>query len=623
MAPGARQPEAGAAVSAIEGWSRRPSKSSLGFAAVGILLWCGLRVASAVAIGRPAGDVWLEATFGCALDALEFLLLTWCATRLRRGRALVWAWVAASAGLRVLDLVHAGWFGAHPVRSSLMWLEPSMFDAYVRSGGILIVAMAAAVAWFSARAMAIAARRGALGPWSGRESAIAFVVLMAHAVVGVDAQHAAATPLERLSTAARAPAPAQWLSDEAAQRLAHFGIGPAAARPARPSAEPPRWIVWVLVESMDVLAARKMPAMATLAQAEGASFVGVRASARPTHHALLAWMCGLPPATFPHDTVAPRLGDHVRCLPELLAAAGYETVVVQGAPLRFTGLGEALQRYGFSRREGQRALSALGDLPRGPWGVSDRSLFSRAVHHVDQARAGGRRVFVLVVTSDTHTPGAEPVDCPADARSSGANPSTWARALRCTDDALVSLHARLRERGLATEGQWLVTGDHPAPPLPGVARSLGASPPPFGPLPFWRFGVGVRRGEVRSVVAGSIDAGVTVAGWAGLADRIGHGMPFGDRPSDHWLLASGDVGRIGWRAGGDDREGDGPLGGLVAACERGEDWPGLQPAAPDPCDVLDLLQASDAGYRRAAGPSDDSAPASATVLPRTSNEERR
>src|SRR6476469_4187898 len=92
----------------------------------------------------------------------------------------------------------------------------------------------------------------------------------------------------------------------------------------------------------------------------------------------------------------------VTCLPEILAAAGYETRWFDNFDARFKREGDFLRAHGMQRiADGP----SLGWPDRLGFGVSDRALFSSAIDDLSQARAP---FYAVVTTGSSHVPFAIP-----------------------------------------------------------------------------------------------------------------------------------------------------------------------------------------------------------------------
>lgn len=548
----------------------------------------------------PVADAatWLQWLVGGALDGCELVAVAAVLSAGRSWHAAGSTWIVFTTAFRAANVLHVIAFGGHLTASAWVWVDAALWRFYVHSGLALAVGVAAAATLFVYRAARFAARGR---PWTGgRVGWVAGAVSVAAAAADLHAQHGAATPAERLLTAVRhLDAAGTELSPRARADLAAVGIGPSSIAPDVTASEA-RWAVWTIVESLDGHAAQLAPRLARLG---GNSVSGVRASARPTHHALLAALCGVLPATFPHDTLAAAI-DGGGCLPGRLRAAGWRVEAIVGSPLSFTGLGTSLRRQGFVAVVGSDGWPAGASSPvRTDWGVSDRTLYRAALARLDRARAAGERLFLVLVSSDSHVASGALSDCPV---RPDASESPWAVGVRCAADAVMDFAAALDERGLAREGALLISGDHPPPDVPEVRQALGGEAVArFGEVFVHRLGLGATAGDAK-VHAGTLDLGASWASWLGVPTDIGLGWPLGTRPPQHWLLATGDVGAVAAWTAGFAREAS--IGAVQAACDRGRSFPTDGAGAPAACDVLALLRRLDAGFR-----ADDSSASSATV----------
>jgi hypothetical protein len=113
----------------------------------------------------------------------------------------------------------------------------------------------------------------------------------------------------------------------------------------------------------------------------------------------------------------------LRCAPDVLRDAGFETRLYYGGSVSFDHLGEFAAHHGLAVSD----LSSLPpDLPKGAFrAVTDRALFGVALR--DSAQVGPF-AYRFVLTLSGHTPFDIPEECPGGTRSARAmtSPNTFA-----------------------------------------------------------------------------------------------------------------------------------------------------------------------------------------------------
>jgi hypothetical protein len=262
--------------------------------------------------------------------------------------------------------------------------------------------------------------------------------------------------------------PAELRADLSGTRWA----GPAAGRPN---------VLLVLLESVSGIqleeiaalhgspAALPMPRLGELSR-RGVLLTSFFTQQRQTQRGEYALLCGdLPkmayvPARFTElaaGTWAPR------CLPRVLAGAGYRTSYLQAAPLAFMQKDRALPATGFQEVLGTPWFRrAYG---RTQWGVDDRAFLEGAIEKIGDLRATPGPWFLTLLTVGTHHPfvvpaGWRPQVATTDPRHppflylDEALPAFW-NALAATgvlDDTLVVITS---DEALGASGE---AGDHVA-----------------------------------------------------------------------------------------------------------------------------------------------------------------
>lgn len=184
-----------------------------------------------------------------------------------------------------------------------------------------------------------------------------------------------------------------------------------------------------------------------------------------TAHALSAVMCGI--GALPFNLALGRdLGSlPLRCLPDVLADAGFRARAFYGHEFVFDDMGAFLRFHRMSLHErGDFALS----VPRGVWrAVTDEEVYRAAVD--DAATTKGAQ-YNFVLTLSHHTPYPAPEDLPAAtataidgvcrARDLGGENCDRLKTLRYADDALRHFVDRIGASKMADRSIVVVSGDH-------------------------------------------------------------------------------------------------------------------------------------------------------------------
>ncbi|MCY3839161.1 MAG: sulfatase-like hydrolase/transferase [Gammaproteobacteria bacterium] len=222
----------------------------------------------------------------------------------------------------------------------------------------------------------------------------------------------------------------------------------------------PKSLVLIFAESLEATYGRRdifgddlTPRLTALAS-QGANFEDMREvnNTGSTITGMVGAMCALPlrsPMPWEHvNTVLPNVETPLpgkACLGDVLAAHGYRTVFMGGAPLGFAGKGKFLAAHGFAELHGASDLLPLLEDPdyRSGWGVHDDTLFEFALRRLD-ALAGDASPFALtLLTLDTHHPSGLPsASCP----NRGREASDMEFAIRCSDRLLSGFIGDVRSR---------------------------------------------------------------------------------------------------------------------------------------------------------------------------------
>lgn len=239
--------------------------------------------------------------------------------------------------------------------------------------------------------------------------------------------------------------------------LARAETVPAYVAPPPPSVEieprpldNPKSLVLIFAESLEATYSRKdvfgddfTPRLTELAS-RGASFDDIRQvnNTGSTITGMVGALCALPlrtPMPWEHvNTVFPNVDVPLpgrACLGDVLAAHGYRTVFMGGAPLGFAGKGKFLAAHGFGERYGAARLLPRLDDPdyRTGWGVHDDTLIDFATRKLEDLARGDRPFALTLLTLDTHHPAGLPsASCPPR----GYEKTAMEYAIRCSDRLL-------------------------------------------------------------------------------------------------------------------------------------------------------------------------------------------
>ncbi len=222
----------------------------------------------------------------------------------------------------------------------------------------------------------------------------------------------------------------------------------------------PKSLVLIFAESLEATYSRRdifgddlTPYLTALAR-KGASFENMREvdNTGSTIAGMVGAMCALPlrsPMPWEHlNTVLPNVDAPLpgqACLGDILAAHGYRTVFIGGAPLGFAGKGKFLAAHGFADLSGATDLLPLLEDPdyRSGWGVHDDTLFEFALRKLDALADGVSPFALTLLTLDTHHPSGLPSgSCPERGREA----SDMEFAIRCSDRLLSSFIEDVRSR---------------------------------------------------------------------------------------------------------------------------------------------------------------------------------
>jgi hypothetical protein len=295
--------------------------------------------------------------------------------------------------------------------------------------------------------------------------------------------------------------------------------------PRLPEGERPRNVLLVVLESVsglhiESLAAEQgreadvdMPGLDAIAR-ENLRYATFIAHQRKTNRGLYAMLCGELPNLEPG---LPKMSAFVEggwrvCLPEVLRAAGYETVYLQAAPLAFMMKDQFMPLAGFHQSHGREWFGA-SYAPSG-WGVDDRAFFEQAEAMVETLAGGERPWFLTLLNVGSHHPYVLPDDFAPDVEPA------FRRSALYLDRAFSAFYRRLEARGLLDDALVLITSD----------ESFGLSGFLVEPLTKilsqnWGFLVArlpERRNEVVREPFGLVDLPLSILDYLGLAERGAH-----------------------------------------------------------------------------------------------------
>lgn len=222
----------------------------------------------------------------------------------------------------------------------------------------------------------------------------------------------------------------------------------------------PKSLVLIFAESLEATYSRRdifgddfTPRLTALAS-QGADFQDMREvnNTGSTITGMVGAMCALPlrsPMPWEHvNTVLPNVETPLpgeACLGDVLAAHGYRTVFMGGAPLGFAGKGKFLAAHGFAELHGASDFLPRLEDPdyRSGWGIHDDTLFEFALRRLDALADGVSPFALTLLTLDTHHPSGLPSgSCP----SRGGEASDMELAIRCSDRLLSGFIDEVRLR---------------------------------------------------------------------------------------------------------------------------------------------------------------------------------
>lgn len=161
----------------------------------------------------------------------------------------------------------------------------------------------------------------------------------------------------------------------------------------------------------------------------------------------------------------------LRCLPDVLADAGFAGSFFYGSDLKFDGMDSFLKEHHFQTRVSQ--LDFPPEAPKGTWdGVTDFAVFDEAVKRVEAGVKAGTPQLSMVMSLSHHSPFTAPADLPVEVTQrvttaltekpnrADADDTRRLVAFSYTDAAVERLLRALEERGLSERSVVLLAADH-------------------------------------------------------------------------------------------------------------------------------------------------------------------
>lgn len=199
----------------------------------------------------------------------------------------------------------------------------------------------------------------------------------------------------------------------------------------------------------------------------------VQASSYITIEGLTNSQCGtLFPFRRDNDSLASGdgLAEHMTCLGDVLAAAGYYQVYLGGAQKNFAGKAAFLEAHGYDEVYGQEEWRTMGLEPRpSTWGLSDADLFEQSLLKIQALEESGDPWNLTLLTIGTHIPGYFYHEC----QPYPASDDRFLNAIHCTDQLLTRWIERLERAGFLDHALLVITADHHTFPNPDMQALFG------------------------------------------------------------------------------------------------------------------------------------------------------
>lgn len=405
-----------------------------------------------------------------AADLAVFAAVAALLTILERGPRIVFALTMP---------ITASLFVLHAANASYVAVSGEQLDAQRLGAGLrqfvqvvtILVAIAtpatgailAAVVGVPYAALRAAARR--MPAASVRPAAPLIVTAMVATVAAVAVPPREVMAIRRLQPNVLVLLASSWLRDKASPSpVASGGLAvPSLALERLASSRPPN-IVLVVIESARWMstslspgAAAATPALTALGE-RGTVVTTTRAVIPHTTKSVWSILCGTVPSWGPNSDEAATVRS-VRCLPRLLAHAGYRTAFLQSARGTFEDRPRLVANLGFEEFVAQEDSGAA---PLGYLASDDSVLAAPFADFVDRAK--GRPFAAVVLTSATHHPYelsraiADRSSAQGAARDSAVD--RYHRMVEGADSLLGAIQDSLAARNLLESTIVLAVGDH-------------------------------------------------------------------------------------------------------------------------------------------------------------------
>jgi phosphoglycerol transferase MdoB-like AlkP superfamily enzyme len=207
-----------------------------------------------------------------------------------------------------------------------------------------------------------------------------------------------------------------------------------------------------------------------------------------TAQALSSLMCGIGSLPF-NIAIARDLGHFpLRCLPDVLRDAGFDTHTFYGADIAYDSMLEFLRYHDV---DVTHATDMPEGLPVGSWhGVSDRALYTQALEHASAAR---RPLYSFILTLSGHSPFLRPTDMREEVSERAAAACTKSVAaasddcrrlavIAYADDALGEFLEALERSSVAGRSVVIFSADHATSEMhlwPGTTEAKGRAHVPY------------------------------------------------------------------------------------------------------------------------------------------------
>ena len=178
---------------------------------------------------------------------------------------------------------------------------------------------------------------------------------------------------------------------------------------------------------------------------------------RQTDRGEYAILCGDYPKL---DAVSPKMRDRIisggpACLPEVMKNAGYKTVYLQAANLKFMDKIAFMPDAGFDESHGDEWFTD-GKI-RNEWGWDDDTVLSQSIRMIRRLNREGKSWFLVLLTVGTHHPFTVPEDFMADSGYSNRR-----KSFEYLDYAISKFYKTLQDEKLLDDTVLMITSDESA-----------------------------------------------------------------------------------------------------------------------------------------------------------------